>query len=49
MDYLRGLVKARYATGNDGKGGGYIEAISKIAKGYGFNIEDVAPEEPTTK
>ena len=49
MDYLRGLVKAQYATGNDGKGGGYIEAISKIAKGYGFNIEDVAPEEPTTK
>lgn len=49
MDYLRGITKAGYATGNDGKGGGYIESISKIAKGYGFNIEDVAPEEPTTK
>lgn len=49
MDYLRKLVEAGYATGNDGKGGGYTDAILKIAKGYGFNIEDVAPQEPTTK
>ena len=49
MDYLRKLVNAGYATGSDGKGGGYTDAILKIAKGYGFNIEDVAPEEPTTK
>lgn len=44
MDYLRKLVEAGYATGNDGKGGGYTDAITKIASGYGFDISrDVPP------
>lgn len=44
MDYLRKLVEAGYATGSDGEGGGYTEAINKIASGYGFDISgDVPP------
>ena len=44
MEYLRKLVEANYATGNDGKGGGYTDAITKIASGYGFDISrDVPP------
>ena len=44
MEYLRKLVEANYATGNDGKGGGYTDAITKIASGYGFDIRgDVPP------
>ncbi len=34
-DYLRLMTEAGYATGNDGKGGGYIDAVTDIASGYG--------------